>query len=92
MNSYKFDGYILTLKNTWVRRDGKYQVKYWFKNPENKIIFSGNDFYPSPMVKPESRESAIHLLIFLTLQEGDTDSDYFNNYTDSQLISYSISS
>jgi len=85
MNSYKFDNYTLTLKNTWIMKGSKYQVKYWFKNPDNKVIFSGNDFYPSPMVKPESKESAKHLLSFLTLQEYDTDSEYFDNYTDDQL-------
>jgi hypothetical protein len=84
MKIYKFDGYKLSLKNTWNMSNGKYQVEYKFKNPDNEIIFSGNDFYSSPLHKPESKKSAIALLGFLTLRLHDIEEDYFKDYTEKQ--------
>lgn len=50
-----------------------------------EIIFQGNDFFCSPMDDSESKESILSLMSFLTLQKGDTDSEYFDNYTPRQL-------
>jgi hypothetical protein len=86
MNTYKFNDYTMTLKNTWKTDSyGKYIVKYWFKDPNKKLLFSGSDFHASPMHKPESKESAIALLGFLTCKPGDTDNEYFKDYTEDQL-------
>lgn len=56
---------------------------YMFFN--NEIIFSGNDFRPSPLYNIDDLESAVSLLAFLTLQKGDTDDKYFENYTPEQI-------
>ena len=71
------------------RLDGKYQVNYLFKRCNtynNNILFGGNDSYASPMINnPIGIKSAMSLLGFLTLKEGDTDKEYFDNYSPSQL-------
>ncbi len=50
-----------------------------------EVMFSGNDFSPSPMSCVDSLESLLTLLGFLTLKPGDTDNEYFMKYTLSQL-------
>lgn len=50
-----------------------------------EIIFTGNDLLCSPLHDPESKETILSLMGFLTLQAGDTDSEYFDNYTGAQL-------
>jgi hypothetical protein len=86
MNTYEFDGYKMTLQDLGV--DGnqkKHRVAYAFSDPNGKKLFEGRDLFASPMHDPESLESAKALLSFLTLQEGDTDDEYFDNYTPDQL-------
>ena len=58
----------------------------------DKLIFSGNDYCPSPMWIPKNgwydtlpMKAVKDLLAFLTLQPGDTDPDYFKDYTKEQL-------
>ena len=86
MKIYKFIGYKLSLQSTCIRDEYDHtKVKYTFKSPNNEILFEGNDFGCPSQIKPESKESAIQLLGFLTLKPGDTDSDYFDNYTEAQL-------
>lgn len=86
MKTYDFEGYKLLLHRTeqW-GPDGKRQIMYSFTNPADEILFSGKDFYIPNHIKPESKEAAIQLLGFLTLREGDTDADWFDNYTPAQL-------
>ena len=84
--------YSLFLESTGKHKNGKWQVKYMFcehlahKDPGTmKVIFSGDDFYPSPMISdPEGPRSASALMSFLTLREGDTDPEYFDPYTPTQ--------
>jgi len=77
--------YKMTLKATGERGEfGKAQIAYTFKTPEGKVLFQGNDFY-NPEYVPEDKDSAISLLGFLTLKPGDTDQDYFKDYTPEQL-------
>ena len=52
----------------------------------NELIFSGDDFSPSILHCVDSEESIFSSLSFLTLQEGDTDNEYFEKYTLHQLI------
>jgi hypothetical protein len=83
---YTFDDYKLILQDTG-RRDKTYNkaiVKYTFISPDNRVIFDGEDFNASPMHDSESLESAKTLLAFLTLQEGDVEDEYFDDYTDEQ--------
>lgn len=86
MKTYKFDDYKMTLQDTWVRdMAGKAIVEYTFSAPDGEVIFEGVDFHCSPLHEPESKDSAKALLGFLTLRKGDTDSEYFDDYTERQL-------
>lgn len=58
---------------------------YEFISPEGKILFAGHDFGCSPMNAIDSDECLRSLLGFLTLKPGDTESDYFADYTAEQL-------
>jgi hypothetical protein len=49
------------------------------------VLFDGVDFCPSPMYADDSDKAIAALLGFLTLRPGDTDEDYFADYTPEQL-------
>src|SRR3990167_5198674 len=51
----------------------------------SKIIFEGEDFGCSPMHGIDSDEAVESIMCFLTIQPGDTDPEYFANYTPAQL-------
>ena len=90
MQSFTFDTrsgeYTVTLQETRRRATtGQIKTEYSLIDASGKVIFSGNDLGCSPMHTPESRENAIALLAFLTLKPGDTDEDYFKDYTPEQL-------
>ena len=59
----------------------KQAYEYYFYDHEGTLIFKGNQFY-SPQ---DGLEAAIALLDFLTLQPGDTDAEFFEDYTHDQL-------
>ena len=48
-------------------------------------LFEGEDFCCSPLHAIDSDEAIAALLGFLTLRPGDTDSEYFDDYTSQQL-------
>lgn len=52
---------------------------------EKKPIFEGQDFRPSPMHSVDGDEAVKALMGFLTLRPGDTDREYFDDYTPRQL-------
>lgn len=52
---------------------------------DGKIVFQGNDFSPSPMIDIDSDEAVASLLAFLSMGEGDTDDEYFDDYTPEQI-------
>jgi len=54
------------------------------ENGKSTVLFEGSDFGPSPMHAVDSDETVAALLGFLTLRPGDTDAEYFENYTDDQ--------
>ena len=79
-------GYRLGLAPTWRRGEyGKEQIAYYLDAPEGTRLFSGSDFYPAPGMAVDGKEAAASLLTFLTLQPGDTDDEYFDDYTPRQL-------
>ncbi len=47
-------------------------------------LFEGADFHPSPLCADDSDGSIAALLGFLTLRKGDTDDEYFADYTQIQ--------
>lgn len=52
---------------------------------DDSILFQGNDYKPSPLNCIDSLQSILDLFGFLTVQSGDTDKEYFKNYTPEQL-------
>lgn len=67
---------------------GHERIGYEFRMREHgmsKLIFSGDDFRPSPLHSVDSNETVAALMSFLTLRPGDTDADYFANYTEKQM-------
>ena len=90
MQTYTFDtrngGYTVSLEATSKRmKTGQIKTKYSLTDPKGKVVFSGSDLGCSPLNTPESKENAVALLSFLTLRKGDTDEDYFDDYTPEQL-------
>lgn len=75
--------------NTWDtgRRDehGKSILSYQFQDGKGNLLFEGDDFHCSPMHAIDSDECVRSLLGFLVLRPGDTDLEYFDNYTPEQL-------
>lgn len=65
------------------RRDRLY-YGYEFKDGR-KTIFEGEDFGPGYATAPDSLEAVYGILGFLSLQEGDTDAEYFEKYTEEQM-------
>jgi len=58
------------------------QVK--LSNPQHPI-FDGSDFHCSPLHAIDSLETMRACLSFLTTRPGDTDKEYFENYTEAQM-------
>lgn len=52
---------------------------------KGELLFTGNDFRPSPLHEIDSLEAICLLLGFLTLQPGDADKEYFKKYTTKQM-------
>ena len=66
---------------------GKGVVKYALFEPFAKEpLFTGKDFHASPLHEPEGKHAMLSLMSFLTLQYGDTDDDYFKDYTTEQKL------
>ncbi|MGN6440203.1 MAG: hypothetical protein ACTHMM_26995 [Agriterribacter sp.] len=66
-----------------IYRGGNKVEYYVFRN--GSILFAGNDFKPSPLHDIDGIEAIMDLLAFITTKEGDTDSEYFENYTPVQM-------
>ena len=80
----------LTMKDT-NRRDHRGQtiIAYCLRMREGDrkalALFEGEDFAGSPMHADDSDATVASLMTFLTLRPGDTDREYFANYTPAQL-------
>lgn len=48
-------------------------------------LFRGEDFHCSPMHAIDSDDAIAGIMGFLTLRPGDTDAEYFKDYTQTQL-------
>jgi hypothetical protein len=77
-------GPTFTLKLYWL---GKEQIGYSLEmhDKQTTLLFEGSDFGPSPMHSVDGDDAVKALMNFLTLRLGDTDSEYFANYTPAQL-------
>ena len=49
------------------------------------VLFDGRDFRPSPLHAWDSDETVAAIMGFLTLRLGNTDREYFENYTAEQM-------
>lgn len=81
------------------RRDasGKWILRYRFSKGEARdqnavgnpavwnVIFEGSDFSCSPLHAVDSDETVKAIMGFLTLLPGDTDREYFENYSAQQM-------
>jgi hypothetical protein len=67
-----------------VCEDGKWRFTYnlYFKG---QLIFSGHEFLAPPGIAENRNVALSEILGFLSLKPGDTDEDYFDNYTPEQL-------
>lgn len=76
-----------TLRLWWVRGAlcEKERLAYELKDGR-RVIFTGEDFYCSPLHSVDSLDTVYSLLSFLSLQPGDTDREYFDNYTPEQMV------
>lgn len=75
-------GYSSTFQLKLEQSNGNftYELKH-----NDKVMFSGNDYKPSPMYDPLSEESARGIIGFLSCRPGwDTDDEYFQDYTEDQ--------
>ena len=63
---------------------GQYKLRYEL-TCNGKVIFSGDDYGCAPSEAVDSDESLRGLLGFLSLQPGDTDDEYFDDYTKDQM-------
>ncbi len=65
----------------------RYHIPYRLTMREGRtrtVLFEGDDFGPSPLHAIDSDASVRALMGFLTLRPGDTDAEYFDDYTDTQ--------
>lgn len=63
---------------------GRVRMAYEFRD-RGELIFTGDDFYPSPLYAYDGDEAIAALLGFLALQPGDTDREHFDEYSNRQL-------
>ena len=76
----------LELYDTYQTRYGKSQLAYQFFHKE-VLVFEGADYGPSPLHSIDGDLSVAGLLSFLSLRPGDTDREYFADYT-AELLSF----
>jgi len=84
----KIDDYELKLWETDIpdsRNNGRNNLGYEFIAPDGSVLFKGEDFCSSPLESIDSDNVLRCLLGFLTLKPGDTDDEYFADYTEAQM-------
>ena len=59
-------------------------LAYEFRTPSGEVLFEGADYGCAPGHAIDSDDALRGLLGFLTLKPGDTDADYFTDYTEAQ--------
>jgi hypothetical protein len=82
---WRKNGFKLLVYATW-RRDnmGKEILAYKLRD-NDKLIFKGADFHCSPLHAIDSKNAVEGILGFLSLKPGDTDREYFDDYTPAQM-------
>lgn len=77
-------GHALQTWDTGKLSAGRSAIGYELRDSANAPIFHGADFKPSPLRADDSDAALRALLTFLTLRPGDTDPEYFADYTERQ--------
>lgn len=80
--------FYLLLWDTHRRKWGKNLVGYQLSmraNGWSKVLFEGEDFGCSPLHAIDSDATIAGIMGFLTLRPGDTNDEYFRDYTPTQL-------
>jgi hypothetical protein len=78
--------FTLKIWETNKRADtGQELLRYEFADENGNIIFNGEDYGCSPMDAIDSDDSLRGLLGYISLRPGDTDAEYFDNYTPEQM-------
>jgi hypothetical protein len=78
-------GHVLRTWDTGRTRGDRTRIAYELREPSGVVLFAGDDFCPSPMHADDSDNALRALLGVLTLRPGDTDAEYFADYTPAQL-------
>lgn len=80
----QFENVVLEIGDCVGYENGRSQYHYSMA-VEGELIFKGYDYGPSPLHDAHSFDSLVALLGFLTIKPGDTDDEYFKNYTRAQM-------
>lgn len=64
---------------------GQTIIGYSLRGRDHRAVFEGRDFSGSPLHADDSDETVKALVTFLTLKPGDTDAEYFEFYTPTQM-------
>ena len=85
VRTWEAEDYRLELFDTLrVDRYGKSVLAYRFFH-RGRLVFAGADFHCSPLHAVDADATVAGVLAFLSLRPGDTDPDYFDDYTPEQL-------
>lgn len=84
VRDWECDGFRLELYDTNEYRNGR-QKLYYRLYDNGQLIFEGDDFCPSPLYSIDGDRTVSALLSFLSARKGDTDSEYFKDYTPEQI-------
>ena len=84
LRTLRLNGTTLRVFDIYESRGGKNFLGYQFKVGK-KIVFEGKDFGCPPCYSIDSLSTAYSILSFLTLRPGDTDKEYFEDYTAEQM-------
>lgn len=78
-------GYELGLEYRGISYEnyGKSRMGYYLARPDGAVLFQGDDYFVPGVC--DDGGAATGLLGFLTLKPGDTDEEYFDDYTPEQL-------
>jgi hypothetical protein len=85
VRTWEAEEYRLELYDTLTTdRCGKSVLAYRFFH-RGRLVFAGADFHGSPLHAVDADATVAGLLAFLSLRPGDTDPEFFEDYTPEQL-------
>lgn len=74
-------GYRLATWDTHMQRGNHHYIGYRLINKNGVVIFQGTDFGVPFSMSIDGDDTLRQLMGFLTLRPGDTDDEYFENYS-----------